>query len=475
VTAETKDVNGNSYIGGVKLATGNAYLLFDYTPPERITVETIDPTWLLREAEVGDLVTVNDDDVDLSGAYRIYGKELTYDGGLLKLTLELSNTQLSVMGEIKKSADQTAKLDKYMQGSTNVYQVSSYENCDSSHYLNMRFYLPDDVKAINKVLLSYKILDYRAYTGTTPAGGGTTSGPSSKTTSDAGSAHTHTLDIGPSGSHSHTISSHDTGNWDIAEQESRQMSYTSGSSSVSPSTWTSITNFTGDSGGGIELFSIQASASNGGVGIYFRLYDSTAGRYFPSNSSDGSTPPNLAYCPYIRTAVTDTSDPATIVFAPPTGWNDNGHTVYLQAYADTSTTLSVKINRSYLTASHTHGISSISSTSDTHSHPGLATASESSHTHGMNHTHTIPDHTHDMTYAIDTSAGGSSGTVDIYIGEDGSESLYKSGQSSLTNEDITSAVLSAGVGKWINIQFRPSTKMRIEANAYIKCFVQSRT
>ena len=50
-----------------------------------------------------------------------------------------------------------------MQGATNIFQVQSYENCDAGHPLNVRFRLPDDVVHVNKVLLSFKLKDYRAY------------------------------------------------------------------------------------------------------------------------------------------------------------------------------------------------------------------------------------------------------------------------------------------------------------------------
>lgn len=57
------------------------------------------------------------------------------------------------------------------QGATNIFQVQSYENCDFTHPLNVRFRLPDDVIQVNKVLLSFKLKDYRAYhTATTSSG-----------------------------------------------------------------------------------------------------------------------------------------------------------------------------------------------------------------------------------------------------------------------------------------------------------------
>lgn len=57
------------------------------------------------------------------------------------------------------------------QGATNIVQIQSFENCDVTHPLNVRFRLPDDVIQINKVLLSFKLKDYRAYHTATASGG----------------------------------------------------------------------------------------------------------------------------------------------------------------------------------------------------------------------------------------------------------------------------------------------------------------
>jgi len=162
IIQQEKNIIGKSRISihQEKNITGNAYILFDYTAPERIVIETSDPVAPLRSAGVGDLVTVNDPESGLSGTYRIYGKELRNDSGLLTLSYELSNTQLSVMGEIKKSADETAKLSKYMQGATNIFVVNETENAESGTSppgpIDLFFRIPSDAVAINSVKLSYR-------------------------------------------------------------------------------------------------------------------------------------------------------------------------------------------------------------------------------------------------------------------------------------------------------------------------------
>ena len=58
----------------------------------------------------------------------------------------------------------------YSQGAINIFQIPMYENCDDSNYLNLRFYAPDDLVSVNKVMLTFKLKGYRAYsTGATSA------------------------------------------------------------------------------------------------------------------------------------------------------------------------------------------------------------------------------------------------------------------------------------------------------------------
>ena len=42
-----------------------------------------------------------------------------------------------------------------------------------------------------------------------------------------------------------------------------------------------------------------------------------------------------------------------------------------------------------------------------------------------------------------------------------------------TEINVTSEVVAVGAGKWVNLQFRVNKNMRIEANAYVKIFIES--
>jgi len=85
-----------------------------------------------------------------------------YDGesGCIELTYSTPGSEEVTTLELQRTMDLN---NPYGQGATNVFQVMCYENCQDGYPLNMRFFLPEDVVAINKVLLSFKITPYRTY------------------------------------------------------------------------------------------------------------------------------------------------------------------------------------------------------------------------------------------------------------------------------------------------------------------------
>lgn len=161
------------------------YLLDRKTPIIRINIESDEP---ITDAglNIGDNVTVIDSEADISGDYRIVGQEIESNYGFLKLTSEVSNRSLEFIEQMTKARQDAESMAKYMQGSTNIYAISESENCDDSTDLDMRFFLPNEAVAINKVLLNFKLKDYRAYS---KASG------SAAHSHAAGGSHTHEINI----------------------------------------------------------------------------------------------------------------------------------------------------------------------------------------------------------------------------------------------------------------------------------------
>ena len=149
-------------------------LLDKKDPIVRIKVIPDEPLEVVGNREIGELITITDAESDISDDYRIVGITYISDYGSLEMEIEASNKSLSFIEQMQKQREEQANMSKYMQGSTNIYSIQSYENCDDSYPLNLKFYIPDDVVAINSVKISFDLEDYRAYTATTPSGGGTT-------------------------------------------------------------------------------------------------------------------------------------------------------------------------------------------------------------------------------------------------------------------------------------------------------------
>jgi hypothetical protein len=80
-------------------------------------------------------------------------------------------------------------------------------------------------------------------------------------------------------------------------------------------------------------------------------------------------------------------------------------------------------------------------------------------------------HTHGITYGIYEEAL-SSPSVSVYVGTEGGETLVGTYTTDQTDLDITDKI--GDVGSWYNIQFRPNKRMRIEANAYVQIFLESK-
>lgn len=111
------------------------------------------------DADVGDLITIrNYSGVDT--IYRCTSWEYNGEDDVIEIGYSTPGSEEVTTLELQRTLDLN---NPYGQGATNVFQLACYENCQDTYPLSMRFFLPDDVVAINKVLLSFKILPYRTY------------------------------------------------------------------------------------------------------------------------------------------------------------------------------------------------------------------------------------------------------------------------------------------------------------------------
>jgi len=140
-------------------------------PIERITIQLedvydfVDRQTMVMKLDIGDTVTIVDDDTGLNADFKIQGIEYTNDPEYgSRMILECSEKKLTILDELEDTRKNVENIDVYMQGSTVCWNLSEKENLDANTDLDMTFYLPSDIIRINSAKLSFKIKDFRAYT-----------------------------------------------------------------------------------------------------------------------------------------------------------------------------------------------------------------------------------------------------------------------------------------------------------------------
>ena len=126
--------------------------------------------------ETGDLVRVYDADHSLdltTGIETISKTDVFGEPAVVLLTLSTASTDL--VGDINSLADRVAINELYSQGTTQMYPLQLADNADAEHPLVMRYYIPSEAKHINKVILSWQVENFRAYSKGASSGGGTSS------------------------------------------------------------------------------------------------------------------------------------------------------------------------------------------------------------------------------------------------------------------------------------------------------------
>ena len=149
-----------------------------------IQVSPYEPQTIVGSLDIGDLVTVIDDEADINDSYRIQSIEYKSDYGTLNVILELSNRSLSFVEQLNNQRVTAEQLARFATSSdiisTNITgNCEGYSTTNAADYpLNMFFYVPEIV-AVNQALLTFDIGDFRSYS-------------SADSPTGAGSAHTHT-------------------------------------------------------------------------------------------------------------------------------------------------------------------------------------------------------------------------------------------------------------------------------------------
>lgn len=122
----------------------------------------------------GDYVRIRDTESDINlNAPIVKVSKRDVRGNPFDIELEVANKSRDVTGSISDLQNRTRISETYSQGATNLQQIAFADNAEASYPLELKFYIPQEMVRINKLILNYTIENFRSYSKGAKAGGGT--------------------------------------------------------------------------------------------------------------------------------------------------------------------------------------------------------------------------------------------------------------------------------------------------------------
>jgi len=391
--------NLNGYLGyntdkyGVAIGEATKYLKYDPTNGLQIAgTVTLDSTSTLNNLAVTDVTgwAAGADTTKIDGG-KVYTNSITTDS--------ISATAITT----EKLAANSITATKYNE-LRNTYVYNADDSLDASYDFIVPFKIVSELLTVQSVKLSFKILNFRAYSTAVASGGGSTSGA---TGSASGGG-----DLSGMGGGSHVHSIH------VVDAGGELVFFYQGSLWSLRSTGV-VTTSVND--GHIHTLPVIYSLPTPGYQVYF----------------SGS----LMCCSgggEVSTSIT----------------NNHSHTIQIKAG---TTSHALRFGGTQFASAISGNISNLSSQSQAHTH------TTPDHTH-PNHAHTTPNHTHSLGFGIFEDS--QSPTINYYI-DNGAGYGGASGNiiTDQTDIDITASI--SGVG-WKAIKFTSTTRCRIAAIIEVK-------
>lgn len=409
-------------------ASANSMLLKACMPKvtyeiDAIDYELIDP-YKIEKYETGKLVRLYDEDFNIFVDLRVMDRQKDdVTGNPLEVKLVLEN-KVTDLGTIQADIEKRQKVNEvYSQGTTNIDSRDFQDNCDPNHPAIIRFQIPNDVKNVNELLLTFEILKFRAYeraikgggavVGSTSAGGATV-GSTSSGGATVGSTSSGGATVGSTSSGGATVSSTSAGGGTVRASSSNgdhvhKMFHGGGIVPAEPAT-----------------IGLYTAFSDPGRNTAASFYAKGTGSSFYTHGSSGSHTHDISL-------------------------PDHSHSINIP--------------------NHTHSISI-----PDHSH----SISIPNHTHDIsipNHTHniTLPNHTHDIEFGIfELYQTPSKVTIEV----DGNTLPFDSIRGQDINLIPYLAKDSDGKlqrGRYVEIKITPDSLARINATVTGRLFIQSRS
>ena len=143
----------------------------------------------MDRAETGKVVMIVDPETGIKTKTYITGMEITYDD-VTQSVLTIANQPADIASTVADLADRQRIEMAYAQGATQLYSQALQGNADTGNGLVMDFFIPNEMRIVNKVMAKVRIGRFRAYSKATEGGGATatttTSGGGTESTTRSG-------------------------------------------------------------------------------------------------------------------------------------------------------------------------------------------------------------------------------------------------------------------------------------------------
>ena len=123
-----------------------------------------------NKAEVGKIAKIVTDNEEIK-TY-IIGVEYSHSSSGTDCTLTIANKPEDIASSIADLADRQRIEMTYAQGATQIYAQSLQNNASSTDGLSMDFFIPDQMKIINKLYLKVRMEAFRGFVKTSSSNGG---------------------------------------------------------------------------------------------------------------------------------------------------------------------------------------------------------------------------------------------------------------------------------------------------------------
>ncbi len=436
----------------------------------------------------GKLARVTEGGVELTERI-VEMKKPDVDGDPGEMEIQIDSKIEDASDSIAEIARRTGVNELYAQGATNLYCQQIADNADPDKPMTMRFYLPENLVRVNKVLLKWSFEPFRAYSTGAAAGGGATA------TSNAGGGVTATSDAG--GAVSQTSGASSVSTVEISNAEtSVSLSGTMTGYSSPGADWL-IRSADGDTGssGGTTAY----SGTHYHDGSNHRHDVSVSGSTSSVSTTAASAGGHYHTAPNHRHAVDSTSYTG---YAAGTTSTDGSHTHSVGSHSHTESasgysgyaqgTTSSDGSHVHAGGSHTHALAHTHAMQE-HTHSFGSHTHAFGHRHDISHTHqvtapshqhavtlpththqvTMPTHTHSIQYGIFTSGRASQATFEVDGNPVPAEDTQGERELNITPYLSTNDEGKIRRGSWHTVTCAPDRLTRIVLNLFAQVFVQS--